>query len=101
MWAAIAVNHNQQLKTKTKTIFMDSLKRLENELKNCVKCGACSRPTARSSAVGRSCLARGKIALARAALSGQLSLDARTGTSCAMPPAAGVWRSAPMMFPPT
>ena len=58
---------------------MDPLKRLENELKNCVKCGACRAHCPVFSAVGREPVsARGKIALARAALSGQLSLDART-----------------------
>ncbi len=58
---------------------MDYLKRLENELKNCVKCGACRAHCPVFSAVGREPVsARGKIALARAALSGQLSLDART-----------------------
>jgi ferredoxin len=58
---------------------MDSLKRLENELKNCVKCGACRAHCPVFTAVGREPVsARGKIALARAALSGQLSLDART-----------------------
>lgn len=58
---------------------MDPLKRLENELKNCVKCGACRAHCPVFSVVGREPVsARGKIALARAALSGQLSLDART-----------------------
>ncbi len=58
---------------------MNPLKRLENELKNCVKCGACRAHCPIFSAVGREPVsARGKIALARAALSGQLSLDART-----------------------
>jgi glycolate oxidase iron-sulfur subunit len=58
---------------------MDPLKRLENELKNCVKCGACRAHCPVFSAVGREPVsARGKIALVRAALSGQLSLDART-----------------------
>jgi glycolate oxidase iron-sulfur subunit len=58
---------------------MDPLKRLENELKNCVKCGACRAHCPVFTAVGREPVsARGKIALARAALSGQLSLDART-----------------------
>ncbi|MRR55989.1 MAG: (Fe-S)-binding protein [Deltaproteobacteria bacterium] len=58
---------------------MDSLKRLEKELKNCVKCGACRAHCPIFTAVGREPVsARGKIALARAALSGQLSLDAPT-----------------------
>jgi glycolate oxidase iron-sulfur subunit len=58
---------------------MDTLKRLENELKNCVKCGACRAHCPVFSAVGREPVsARGKIALVRAALSGKLSLDART-----------------------
>lgn len=58
---------------------MNPLNRLEKELKNCVKCGACRAHCPIFSAVGREPVsARGKIALARAALSGQLSLDART-----------------------
>lgn len=58
---------------------MDSLKRLENEMKNCVKCGACRAHCPVFTAVGREPVsARGKIALARSALSGQLNLDART-----------------------
>lgn len=58
---------------------MNSLKRLEKDLKNCVKCGACRANCPIFSAVGREPVsARGKITLARAALSGQLSLDART-----------------------
>jgi glycolate oxidase iron-sulfur subunit len=58
---------------------MNPLKRLENELKNCVKCGACRAHCPVFSALGREPVsARGKIALVRAALSGQLSLDART-----------------------
>ncbi len=58
---------------------MDPLKRLENELKKCVKCGACRANCPVFSVVGREPVsARGKIALARAALSGEVSLDART-----------------------
>lgn len=58
---------------------MNPLKRLEKELKNCVKCGACRAHCPVFSAVGREPVsARGKIALARSALAGQLDLDART-----------------------
>jgi glycolate oxidase iron-sulfur subunit len=58
---------------------MDTLKRLENELKKCVKCGACRAYCPVFSVLGREpSSARGKIALARAALSGGIELDART-----------------------
>lgn len=58
---------------------MDTLKRLENELKRCVKCGACRANCPVFSVLGRETVsARGKIALARAALSGKVGLDART-----------------------
>jgi glycolate oxidase iron-sulfur subunit len=58
---------------------MDPLKRLENELKKCVKCGACRAHCPVFSVLGREpSSARGKIALARAALSGEIGFDART-----------------------
>jgi glycolate oxidase iron-sulfur subunit len=58
---------------------MDPLKNIENELKKCVKCGACRAHCPVFSVLGReSTSARGKIALARAALSGGVRLDART-----------------------
>lgn len=58
---------------------MDSLKRIEHELKKCVKCGACRAHCPVFSVLGREpASARGKIALARAALTNEIGLDART-----------------------
>jgi len=58
---------------------MDSLKKIEHELKKCVKCGACRAHCPVFSALGREPVsARGKIALVRAALAGDIGLDART-----------------------
>ncbi|MDD2319499.1 MAG: (Fe-S)-binding protein [Geobacteraceae bacterium] len=58
---------------------MDPLKRLEQEIKKCVKCGACRAYCPVFSVTGREPVsARGKVALARAALSGDIRLDART-----------------------
>ena len=58
---------------------MDPLHQIEQELKKCVKCGACRAHCPVFSVVGREPVsARGKIALARAALSGKVELDART-----------------------
>lgn len=58
---------------------MDPLKKIENELKKCVKCGACRAHCPVFSVVGREpASARGKVALARAALSGGIGIDART-----------------------
>ncbi|HTP66403.1 MAG TPA: (Fe-S)-binding protein [Geobacteraceae bacterium] len=58
---------------------MDQLKKLENEIKKCVKCGACRAHCPAFGALGREpAVARGKVALARAILNGGLSLDDRT-----------------------
>jgi glycolate oxidase iron-sulfur subunit len=58
---------------------MDPLKQLENELKKCVKCGACRAHCPAFSVWGREpASARGKIALARSALSGEIGFDVRT-----------------------
>lgn len=58
---------------------MDHLKRLEQEIRKCVKCGACRAYCPVFSVTGREPVsARGKVALARAALSGEIGLDART-----------------------
>ncbi|MRR58872.1 MAG: (Fe-S)-binding protein [Deltaproteobacteria bacterium] len=58
---------------------MDPLKKIEQEMKKCVKCGACRAHCPVFSATGREpASARGKVALARAALSGGIGLDART-----------------------
>lgn len=58
---------------------MDPLKQIEHELKKCVKCGACRAHCPVFSTLGREpASARGKIALARAALAGGIGLDART-----------------------
>lgn len=58
---------------------MDSLKRLEHELKQCVKCGACRAHCPAFSVMGREpASARGKAALARAVLDGVVPLDSGT-----------------------
>ena len=58
---------------------MDPLKKIELEMKKCVKCGACRAHCPVFSVTGREpASARGKVALARAALSGGIGLDART-----------------------
>jgi glycolate oxidase iron-sulfur subunit len=58
---------------------MDPLKKIEHEMKKCVKCGACRAHCPVFSVTGREpASARGKIALARAALAGGIGLDART-----------------------
>jgi glycolate oxidase iron-sulfur subunit len=58
---------------------MDSLRRLEQELKKCVKCGACRAHCPAFSVMGREPVsARGKDSLARALLNGDIALDART-----------------------
>jgi len=59
--------------------FMDPLKRVEQELKKCVKCGACRAHCPVFSALRREpACARGKIALAASALCGEVDLDGRT-----------------------
>jgi len=59
--------------------FMDPLKRVEQELKKCVKCGACRAHCPVFSVLRREpATARGKIALATAALCGEVDLDGRT-----------------------
>ncbi|HOP41077.1 MAG TPA: (Fe-S)-binding protein [Geobacteraceae bacterium] len=58
---------------------MDYLKQLEQEIRKCVKCGACRAYCPVFSVSGREPVsARGKVALARAALSEEIELDART-----------------------
>jgi len=58
---------------------MDPLKKIENELKKCVKCGACRAHCPVFTQLGREpASARGKVALARAILAGSVGLDART-----------------------
>lgn len=58
---------------------MDPLKIIENEIKKCVKCGACRAHCPVFGALKREpAAARGKVALARALLSGGLELDDRT-----------------------
>jgi len=60
-------------------IVMEPLARIEQELKKCVKCGACRAHCPVFSVLGREPVsARGKIALARAALAGSIGLDSRT-----------------------
>jgi len=59
------------------------LSRVENELKKCVKCGACRANCPAFAAFGREpAVARGKVALARHILEGDLELD--DGTYAAM-----------------
>ncbi len=58
---------------------MDSLKRLENEIKKCVKCGACRAHCPVFGELKREpAVARGKVALAKAILQGGMALDDRT-----------------------
>lgn len=58
---------------------MDTLKKVEKEIKKCVKCGACRAHCPVFGELKREpASARGKVALARALLSGCLALDDRT-----------------------
>jgi glycolate oxidase iron-sulfur subunit len=62
---------------------IDPLKRVENEMKKCVKCGACRANCPAFSAFQREpAVARGKVALAKHVLNGDLHLD--DGTYSAM-----------------
>jgi glycolate oxidase iron-sulfur subunit len=62
---------------------IDPLKRVENEMKKCVKCGACRANCPAFSAFQREpAVARGKVALAKHVLNGDLPLD--DGTYSAM-----------------
>ena len=55
---------------------MDPLKRVENELKKCVKCGACRANCPAFSAFQREpAVARGKVALAQHLLAKDIELD--------------------------
>ncbi|WP_306536514.1 (Fe-S)-binding protein [Geobacter sp.] len=58
---------------------MDPLKRVENELKKCVKCGACRAHCPAFATFGKEpAVARGKIALAQHLLKGDIELDDAT-----------------------
>uniref|UniRef100_A0A831XKU0 Glycolate oxidase iron-sulfur subunit n=1 Tax=Geobacter metallireducens TaxID=28232 RepID=A0A831XKU0_GEOME len=58
---------------------MDPLKRVENELKKCVKCGACRAHCPAFAAFGKEpAVARGKVALAQHLLKGDIGLDDAT-----------------------
>jgi glycolate oxidase iron-sulfur subunit len=58
---------------------MDPLKRVENELKKCVKCGACRANCPAFNAYQREpAVARGKVALAQHILKGDIELDEQT-----------------------
>src|SRR5512137_2103097 len=58
---------------------MDPLKRIEQEIRKCVKCGACRAHCPVFGEIKREpAVARGKIALARALNEGTLKLDDRT-----------------------
>ena len=58
---------------------MDPLKRVENELKKCVKCGACRAHCPAFAALQREpAVARGKVALAQHLLKGDIDLDDQT-----------------------
>jgi len=58
---------------------LDPLKRVEKEIKKCVKCGACRAHCPVFSELKREpAVARGKLALAKALLEGSLDLDDRT-----------------------
>ncbi|MEI8355759.1 MAG: (Fe-S)-binding protein [Deltaproteobacteria bacterium] len=58
---------------------MVPLKRVEKEMKECVKCGVCRAHCPVFTELGREpAVARGKVALARAILSGRIKPDART-----------------------
>ncbi|HEX2770731.1 MAG TPA: (Fe-S)-binding protein [Geobacteraceae bacterium] len=58
---------------------MDPLKRVENEIKKCVKCGACRAHCPVFGELKREpAVARGKLALAKAILEGNMELDDRT-----------------------
>jgi glycolate oxidase iron-sulfur subunit len=58
---------------------MDPLKRVEKEIKKCVKCGACRAHCPVFSELKREpAVARGKLALAKAILEGGIKLDDRT-----------------------
>jgi glycolate oxidase iron-sulfur subunit len=60
-------------------LILDSLKRIEKEIMKCVKCGACRAHCPVFGELKREpAAARGKVALARALLSGGLGLDDRT-----------------------
>ncbi|BDV41318.1 glycolate oxidase iron-sulfur subunit [Geotalea uraniireducens] len=61
---------------------MDPLKRVENELKKCVKCGACRAHCPAFAALQREpAVARGKVALAQHLLKGDITLDDQTYTA--------------------
>ncbi|TWJ32378.1 (Fe-S)-binding protein [Geobacter argillaceus] len=63
---------NQQVNT-------DAIKRVENELKKCVKCGACRAHCPAFTAFQREpAVARGKVALAQHLLTGDIQLDDQT-----------------------
>src|SRR6266508_3372026 len=58
---------------------MDPLKRVESELKKCVKCGACRAHCPAFTAFQREpAVARGKVALAQHLLKGDIALDDQT-----------------------
>lgn len=58
---------------------MNPLERVEKEIKECVKCGVCRAHCPVFAETGReTSVARGKVALARAILSGEIVLDDRT-----------------------
>jgi glycolate oxidase iron-sulfur subunit len=67
----------------TKKLVVDPLKRVENEMKKCVKCGACRANCPAFTAFQREpAVARGKIALAQHIMKGDITLD--DGTYAAM-----------------
>ena len=66
----------------TKKIVVDPLKRVENEMKKCVKCGACRANCPAFTAFQREpAVARGKIALAQHIMKGDITLDDGTYTA--------------------
>ncbi len=61
---------------------VDPLKRVENELKKCVKCGACRAHCPAFATFGKEpAVARGKVALAQHLLKGDIELDDATYTA--------------------
>jgi glycolate oxidase iron-sulfur subunit len=64
---------------KERQYILDPLKRVENELKKCVKCGACRANCPAFTAFQREpAVARGKVALAQHILKGDIELDDQT-----------------------
>ncbi len=70
------------LEIRRKVLSVDPLKRVENELKKCVKCGACRAHCPAFATFGKEpAVARGKVALAQHLLKGDIELDDATYTA--------------------